>query len=403
MGMFSGLLRPAITGLALVTAAAAVPVASATAQDTDAALDRHALQRALHAVPAAGMPGAFAEVRERGWDWDGATGIADLSNARPTRPGMRHRVGSITKTFVATTALQLVGEGRLGLDDPVGRLLPDLLPADLGQQVTLRMLLNHTSGIGNYTNAMLTSLAAIERVRTTTYTPRQLVQFGLELPRTGPPGAAHSYSNTGYIIVGLLIQQATGNDPVDEVNRRIISPLRLTDTYFPGTEPAIRGPHAGAYFTSLGVRNLVEFNMSWAWLAGELVSTTEDLNDFFDALLGGRLLPADLLAQMRTTVPFDPAVPEAGGYGLGLYWLPTPCGQAWGHDGGVIGQITVSLHHANGRHVSLAMNLFGYQVPGELHPIDAAWQQFMVTGLCPGATASGAGNLMLVDATTLNK
>ncbi len=151
------------------------------------------------------------------------------------RPQMRHRIGSITKTFVATTVLQLVDEGRLSLDDPIGRWLPDIVPDELGTEVTVRMLLNHTSGIGNYTNAMINSYAAIDQMRVTTYAPADLVAIGLALPPTNAPGARFSYSNTNYLLAGLLIETITGNDAAAEVQRRILRPLKLTDTFFPGT------------------------------------------------------------------------------------------------------------------------------------------------------------------------
>ncbi|MCW6006970.1 beta-lactamase family protein [Micromonospora sp. CPCC 205371] len=333
---------------------------------------------------AAGAPGAFAEARDGGRVWAGATGIANLTNAAPTRPHMRHRVGSITKTFVATTILQLAGERRLGLDDPVGTLLPDVVTGEVGERVTVRMLLNHTSGIGNYTDAIFTTLDTLESVRTITYTPKELVAIALDMPRTGEPGATYSYSNSNYILAGLIIQRLTGNDPAAEITRRILRPLRLTDTYFPGADPTIRRPHAGAYFAALGVRDFSTYNMTWAWMAGELISTTSDLNDFYKALFGGKLLSPALLAQMRTTVPFDPSTPESGGYGLGVYFIDTPCGQIWGHDGGVVGQVTVSWHLPDlGRQLTYAQNFSHYQITPELHPIDAASQTFFLTALCP--------------------
>lgn len=384
----------------LLGATAAVPPSSSAAPHRAPAagdgLDRGALRRSLATVPAAGAPGALAAVRAARADWVGAAGIADLSNARPARPQLRHRIGSITKTFVATTLLQLVDEGRLGLDDPIGQWLPELVPGELGQRVTVRMLLNHTSGIGNYTDALLNSLAAVERVGTTTYAPAELVATGLALPRTGEPGAGYSYSNTNYLLAGLLIERVTGKDATAEVTRRILKPLRLTDTYFPGRDPRIRGPHAGAYFAPLGVRDLSAYNMSWAWTAGELVATMADLNTFFRALLDGRMLSARVLGEMLTTVPFDPAVPEVGGYGLGIYQVATPCGPLWGHDGAVIGHLTLSLHSRDGaRQATSGINISHYQPSGEPHPIDVAWQGFVVSAHCsatagPAARSAGA-------------
>ncbi|MGN9906559.1 serine hydrolase domain-containing protein [Phytohabitans sp. LJ34] len=351
------------------------------------------MSRALAALHASGVPAAFAEVRDGRRTWSGASGVADLSTARPARPDMRHRVGSITKSFVAATVLQLVAEGKVGLDDPVGRWLPELVPGEVGQRVTVRMLLNHTSGIGNYTEAILDSYAEVTSVGQTRFTPEELVQIGLSLPRTGAPGDHYSYSNTGYIIIGLLIEKVTGNAASAEVTRRVIRPLRLDDTYFPGADRTIRGRHAGAHFALFGVRDFATYDMSWAWTAGELISTPSDLDTFYRALLGGRLLPPAQLAQMRTTVPMDPARPDDGGYGLGLFWLPTPCGAAWGHDGGVIGQITVSLHAPDGgRQMSLATNLSHYNlgVIPEVHPIDAALADAVMAGVCPNATAQRA-------------
>lgn len=379
--------------LAAVNTVAPAPALAQPARADRPGLDRAALQQALDAIPEAGAPGTYAAVRAGRSAWAGAAGIADLSNARPARPDLRHRVGSITKTFVSTTLLQLVDEGRLRLDDPVGRWLPQHVPGEVGQQVTVRMLLNHTSGIGNYTDAILNSLSAVEQMRTTTYAPAELVAIGLGMPRTGAPGEAFSYSNTNYILAGLIIGRVTGNDPTAEVTRRIIRPLKLTDTYFPGADPRIRGRHAGAYFAPLVVRNLADYNMTWAWTAGELVATMDDLNTFYRALLTGRLLSAPTMAEMLTLVPFDPAQPEAGGYGLGIYQMATPCGPLWGHDGAVVGQITFSLHSRDAsRQASFALNISHYQLfTPEAHPIDVAWGEFLLTAHCPQDAGAATG------------
>ncbi|MEU5551947.1 serine hydrolase domain-containing protein [Micromonospora sp. NPDC047793] len=374
------------TSLTLVATIAVVP-ASAVAQPGASAgkLDRTGLRAALAAVPEAGVPGALAAVRDGRHDWQGAAGQAFLTKPRPMQPQMRHRIGSITKTFVATTVLQLVDEGRLGLDDPIGQRLPDVVPGETGAQVTVRMLLNHTSGIGNYTNAMIDSYAAINRMQVTTYAPAELVAMGLAMPPTNAPGAGFSYSNTNYVLAGMLIEAVTGSSTATEVQRRILRPLKLTGTSFPGTDPTIRGPHGGAYFAPFGARDVSEFNMSWAGAAGEMISTTADLNTFFRALLRGDLLRPATLDQMLTRVPMVPGMPEAGGYGLGIYSLSTPCGEVWGHDGAVIGHLTYSLHSRDGvRQASSGINLSHYQIGlPDAHPVDIAWQTFVLTAICP--------------------
>ncbi len=349
-----------------------------------------ALREALDAITAAGMPGTFAEVRDGRHRWRGASGVADVGTGRPVRPGFQHRVGSVTKTFVATAVLQLVGEKRLALDAPVTRYLPGLAPPG----VTVRMLLNHTSGIGDYDTVLITSPEDFERYRYTTVTPRQLARIGLAAPRTGAPGEAWSYSNTNYILAGLLLERVTGRSAEREITRRIIRPLGLRQTYFPGTTTRIAGPHSEGYLPWDGgeLRDFSVYNMSWAWMAGALVSSTGDLNRFFRALLAGRLLRPTELAQMRTTVPFDPAEPAAGGYGLGIYRAPLPCGQVWGHDGVVFGHSTISLHSPDGRRqVTVAGNLTHYQLPDQPDPIGGATIGFVVTALCgPPGTPAGA-------------
>jgi D-alanyl-D-alanine carboxypeptidase len=370
------------------TRALAAPAAAAVgpAEATD---QRARLQQLLDAEHAAGMPGVFAQVRDGRRAWNLAAGVADLDTGQPVRPWFRQRVGSITKTFVATTVLQLVGEHRVRLDAPIARYLPGLVPGTLGQQVTVQMLLNHTSGLGDYDDVLLSGPDAVVGLQFQTVTPQELIRVGLSQPPTNAPGQRWSYSNTNYIILGLLIERLTGHRYAAEVNRRIIGPLRLRDTYFPGNDPYIRGPHSKAYvqWTDGGLRDFSDFNMSWGWAAGELISTMADLNRFYRALLTGRLLRRDLLAQMQTTVPFEPSMPQLGGYGLGLYWLALPCGKAWGHNGGVVGYTTDSYHSADARQqVSVAQN-------ANNAPLDQAYEvhnTFLATALCgPQPTTSG--------------
>ena len=369
------MLRTALSGLVAATLLG-TPATAAVAAAPDPT--GPALQHQIDAVHAAGLPGAFAEVHDGRRTWTPTSGVADVETGEPVRDGMRHRVGSITKTFVATTVLQLVGERRIALDAPVGRYLPGVVPGDLGRQVTVRMLLNHTSGIGDYDTALVKEYDDIIAVGETVYRPRQLAAIGLAEPVTNAPGAGWAYSNTNYVLAGLIIEKVTGRPYAAEVTRRILRPLGLHDSYFPGREPWIRGPHMAAYVPWIDgeLRDFQVYGMTWAWAAGELISTAHDLNVFYRALLTGRLLSPQLMAEMQTTVP------EAG-YGLGIYVVDAPCGRFWGHDGGTIGHKTISWHSADGRRqVSYAQNLSFYAAPGEPNPIDEARGTFLLTALC---------------------
>ncbi len=366
----------------LLAAAAAIPAAlvlpgTAFARDTDGG-ERDRLQELLTAEHTAGMPGVFSEVRIDRREIGLAAGFADVDSGRPVRPWFRHRVGSITKSFVATVVLQLAGEGRLRLDDPIARYLPQYATGP----ITIRQLLNHTSGLGNYTNAILQTADDLINVGQRIYRPDDLIQIALGMPPTGPAGGVFSYTNSGYIFLGLLIEKLTGRRFADEVHRRILRPLGLDDTYFPGRDPRIHGPHSEAYVPWIdgNLRDFSVYNMTWAWAAGELISTPHDLNRFYRALLGGRLLSSRLLREMQTTNPFDPANPGDAGYGLGLFFLALPGGErAWGHDGGTVGHVTISLHTS--RDLTMAENMTFYSVPGEVHPIEIARVDFLFAAL----------------------
>lgn len=368
-------MRTAMVTTMLVLIAASPSVAASPETGLKTALDR---------ITAAGMPGSFAEVRRP--TARAASGLADVNTGRPMRPDLKHRVGSITKTFVATTVLQLVGERRIVLDAPVSRYLPEYeIPG-----ITVRMLLNHTSGIGDFDTVIFQTPEDLLAHRDTTFTPRQLARIGLDAPRTNPPGARWSYSNTNYVLAGLIIERVTHRPAAFEVSRRVIWPLGLRDTYLAGSTSHIYGPHAKAYIPWYEgeLLDFSVYNMSWGWMLGDMVSTTHDINRFFHALLSGKLLRASELAQMQTTVPFDPAVPQGGGYGLGLMNIPFPCGQVWGHDGLVFGHSAISLHTADvSRQVTIAQNMTHYTLPGLPDPIGEATFLLLLESLCPNASA----------------
>ncbi|MEU9650317.1 serine hydrolase domain-containing protein [Streptomyces sp. NPDC048110] len=345
-----------------LSAALAAPAVAAPATD-----GHDATRRALKAAVADGVPGVTATARDGHRTWSRTEGVGDLGTGEPRSERDRYRVGSITKTFVATVVLQLEAEGRLSLDDTVDEWLPGVVEGNgnHGDRITLRQLLNHTSGIYNYT-------ADEEFVRThfardgflehryDTVTPRQLVAIATAHEPDFAPGTDWKYSNTNYILAGMVIEEATGRPYAEEVRRRIIDPLKLRATSVPGTRVSLPRPSSRAYSklaeSATGpTYDVTRLNPSMAGSAGEMISDSADLNRFYTALLRGRLLPAKQLAEMTTTVP---AMPGAS-YGLGLIKRELDCGvTVWGHGGGIHGSSSEAVTTRDGRH-ALAFNFNG--------------------------------------------
>ncbi|MFJ9076184.1 serine hydrolase domain-containing protein [Streptomyces sp. NPDC102278] len=355
--------------------------------------DDAALRSALDAVIAQGVPGAVAEVREDGRVWRGASGVADLSG-RPARAGDRFRAGSVTKTFVATVVLQLVAEGRIALDDPIGRHLPGLVPAGAnGAEVTVRQLLGHTSGIPNYTDVLRRLPDPIRTLQHSAYTPHELVAMALREPWAFNPGdQGHwQYSNTNYVVLGLLVERVGGHPLGREIERRIVRPLRLTDTLVPAT-PDLPGRHLNGYEWLDGPgaspTDLTAFSAGAFWGPGNMISTTADLNRFQRALAEGRLLPPWLLSEMRDTKDTDR---PGRSYGLGMEANTTVCGPdqgpVRGHSGSVPGYNTFSFTSADGRRqITLAVNVDLTKTKGA----DEAIGRVLATALCRPAPARPA-------------
>ena len=254
-------------------------------------------------------------------------GRADIATGQPMTGDDRFRVGSITKTFVATLVLKLVAEGRLRLSDSVSRWLPGLVPG--GSAITLRELLQHTSGIYDYTRDP-GFLPAVEADPARVWPPRELVQIAVAHPPLFPPGTSWAYSNTDYILLGLVAEAATGRPLGQELRKQVFGPLGLRGTSFPVAATGLPSPHADGYLLGQpgGPLDVTQVSASIAWGAGAVISTASDLARFYTLLLAGRLLPAPLLREMLQTVP-------AGSirYGLGIFSLKLPCGTVRGHDG----------------------------------------------------------------------
>src|SRR5215467_14667506 len=295
-----------------------------------------AFPAAIQQIVNDGVPGAIGLARHGSQVTVTTSGLADVATQTPMAAGDRVRVGSVTKTFVATVVLQLVAEHRLSLSDTVDQWLPGLVPH--GGNITLQELLQHTSGIYSYTNDP-GFLQALLSDPTRVWRPEELVHIAVAHPPLFPPGTSFAYSNTDYVLLGMIIQAATGHPVGQQLRARIFRPLGLGDSYFPYANPQLRKPYAHGYLLNqpgTGPVDTTVMSPSWAGAAGGIVSTAADIARFYTALLTGKLLPAAQLQQMMTTTPTG----QGDNYGLGIDSVSLPCGTVWGHTGDFPGYLS---------------------------------------------------------------
>ncbi|MFG2727525.1 serine hydrolase domain-containing protein [Streptomyces canus] len=318
------------------------------------AVDLTGLLGVLHSATAQGAPGSMARIDDGNTVYRVAVGVADRKSEQTMSDTDRFRIGSVTKTFTAVALLQLVDEKKLELDAPVNRYLPGLLPDD---RITVRHVLSHRSGLYDYTNEMFAkTVQGFEAVRKKVFTPQELVKLSLRKPRTNAPGAVYSYSNTNFVVAGMLIEKLTGNPVRTEYEKRIIEPLQLRDTFYVHPGMKIPGRHARGYLTpdqaGAPLVDATEQTASWAQSAGALISSTRDLNTFLSALLAGRLTSAAQLAQMERWMPAG----SGQAYGLGLRRRDLSCGvSVYGHTGAVQGFYTYAFASKDGKRALAAV------------------------------------------------
>lgn len=291
----------------------------------------------------AGTPGAVVGVRTPEGTWTAAYGLADPEAATPMTTDVHLRIGSVTKTFVATVLLQLVDEGRVSLDDPISGFVDHVASGD---QITLGLLASMRSGIGDY----LASAPFVTRVvadPTAAFTPTDLVEAGLSVPASFAPDAAFAYSNTNYILLGPVLEQVTGQDLGELLRTRVIEPLGLSGTSWPGDSTALPSPSARGFTASVPPAtpdhpvDTTRWNPSWAGAAGALISTVDDLLTFGRALVTGQgLLDASTqAARLRSFRPAPGLGPNVA-YGLGLMTI-----DGWiGHSGDIPGYRAAMYH-----------------------------------------------------------
>jgi D-alanyl-D-alanine carboxypeptidase len=331
-------------------AAIALALAGCTSTDGATAEDSaiaSRLQQHLDTLHAAGIVGAVGEVDNAGRRILARSGVAQLGGDLPVALDGHFRIGSNTKTFVAVVMLQLEQEGALHLDDPVDRWVPGLVSGNGydGTRITLRNLLQHTSGIPDYTGTVFATFTpdAFPTLRFQHYEPEQLVAIALQQPPEFAPGTGWSYSNTNYILAGMVIKQVTGRDWRAEVNARIVAPLQLSNTSTPLDEPDLPAPHPNGYqlfAEGVPLLDVTLMNQSLADAAGSMTSTTADLGAFWRAVQRGQLLGPAEMAAMHDTMPVNDEgrVRPGSRYGLGILWYPTSCGGGyWHHQGDTLG------------------------------------------------------------------
>jgi D-alanyl-D-alanine carboxypeptidase len=331
------------------------PFPGGLATDLEAILDDH--------FPTMLAPGVILTAALPGFEsLDLALGKTQDEPLALTEVGDRFRVGSVTKTFVAAATLQLVEEGVIGLDDPIEIWVPGYA---LGSGVTIRRLMNHTSGIPNFTDDPSFLAKALEHGE-----PEDVIAFALEMEFLFAPGDGYSYSNTGYYFLGLMLEAATGLPVAQVLRDRLLGPYGLDDTFLEGAEP-IEGAYVEGYIAGAEAPFT---DMSWAWTAGAMVSTGADLCAWFEALYRGDVVsPAhrDLMTT-RTSLWGGGAIVD---YGLGTQIMSQGGTDVFGHTGSTVGSnCAVFIEPGSGACLALLTNDF-FGVPSEANA--ALWQRLI--------------------------
>ncbi|TXS19396.1 class A beta-lactamase-related serine hydrolase [Streptomyces sp. adm13(2018)] len=305
----------------------------------------------------AGIPGVVVGIWLPGkGSYVRASGVADKATGRPMFTDSYVRIGSETKTFTVTALLKLVDEGRVGLDDPIARYVhgvPD------GRRITLRQLAGMRSGLFPYTadaDFVRDLLSDPQR----SFTPRESLAYGFKHKNTFAPGAQFQYSNTNLVLLGLVIEKVTGQRLADVIERRVLRPAHLRHTFLPeGAE--FPEPHAHGYTDQTldgTTADATDWNPSWAWAAGAMISNLHDLRRWAPVLATGELLSPETQAQRLTTLPTGfPGL----SYGLGIFdangWI--------GHNGSIPGYETVTVYLPSEKATMVLMLTTDSQVGGQ--------------------------------------
>ncbi|MFE7266829.1 serine hydrolase domain-containing protein [Streptomyces sp. NPDC057592] len=317
-------------------------------------------QRDADALRDTGVTGVAVRLETPRGTVTARSGVGDLVTGRPVPKDGFLRLGSTTKTFVATVMMQLVGEKRISLDQTVEQLLPEVVSGagNDGRSITVRDLLQHTSGLSDYIYDVLPNPSAQTYFanRWRAYKPEELVDLAMRHEPAFPAGTRWAYSNTNYVLAGMIIEKITGRTWEQQVRDRILRPLGLQHTDTPGTWPFLPYPHTANHqqFTvgDAMVDTTIPYRPFDSGADGSMTGTARDLNRFFAALASGQLLKPAELAAMQNAVPMpqDSGHPEGTRDGLGLFFTPLSCGGGYlGHGGSGFGYVIRAATTVDGR------------------------------------------------------
>ena len=362
-----------------VAAAIALGVAGGTASAAPSKGEAESLKSRAQGLVDAGYPAALAAVTDSKGESAGvAVGKGNLETGQVPPMDGEVRVGSNTKTFVAVVVMQMVQEGKVGLDEPIETYLPGLIKGEGvdGSKITVRQLLQHTSGLPDFEETLF-GTTDVFQYRYHYVTPRDILDSALSKPAQFEPGTQWKYTNTNYVVLGMLVERVSQRPVGEQIDERIVKKLGLSHTYFPAPgEEKIRGTHPqGYHLNGEGkLEDITEMDPAWAWAAGAMVSTPGELNTFFQAVFDGRLLTQASIDEMKKGVDIG-----SGGrvYGLGIVGTPLSCGgTAWGHGGDIEGYHTRGGVGPDGTAVTVAVTAWPSAIADQNNPENSAKEKY---------------------------
>ena len=347
----------AVPLVAAIALGAAGGVASAAPSKGEA----ESLKSRAQGLVGAGYPAVLAAVTDSKGESAGvAVGKGSLEAGQAPPLDGEVRIGSNTKTFVAVVVMQMVQEGKVGLDEPIETYLPGLIKGEGidASRITVRQLLQHTSGLPEYTDTV-PGRSDIFQIKDHYAQPRDLLDTALSKPAAFEPGTQWAYTNTNYVVLGMLIERVSQRPVGEQIDQRIIKKLGLSHTYFPAPgDRSIKGTHPQGYHLSAEgkLEDITEMDPAWGWAAGAMVSTPSELNTFFQAVFDGRLLTQTSIDEMKKSVDASSRFGPGVVYGLGLIGTPLSCGgTSWGHGGTIHGYQTNDAVGPDGTAVTIAV------------------------------------------------